>query len=444
MAERRRGVMASFAAAFSEKRVLIQTAGGVRDLRVTPGSQVLLGGVGLLAIGWLALATAHVAIDLAAADGQAGRGVALHEAYQARLNALTAERDQRASEASSAQSRFKLAMDQISRQQSALLHAAEERQELSAALDLTRGRLQDALARRDAVTAANDRLLAEMNDVNASLQAGASGADLTETLQAVTGALSHAVAVRDAASAERESLAAELAATELELAMTSRRQDEMLTRLEQAVGDSFGPLEELLRRADLEVETTIAALRRDYSGAGGPLVPLSVSTRSYDSGPMAGRFDELMFDIDRMNLLQLAIGKVPYAMPVKDAHRFTSPFGHRHDPVHGGRRMHNGVDFAAPKGTAIYATADGVVTTAGRESGYGYTVRIEHEFGFETLYAHQTRLHVEKGQRVSRGDHIGGMGSTGRSTGVHLHYEVRLNGRPVDPMTYVEAAKDVF
>ena len=85
-----------------------------------------------------------------------------------------------------------------------------------------------------------------------------------------------------------------------------------------------------------------------------------------------------------------------------------------------------------------------MVTSAERESGYGNVVRIRHEFGFETVYAHQSKIRVRPGQTVSRGEQIGDMGSTGRSTGVHLHYEVRLNGRPVNPMTYLEAAKDVF
>ena len=106
--------------------------------------------------------------------------------------------------------------------------------------------------------------------------------------------------------------------------------------------------------------------------------------------------------------------------------------------------MHAGVDLAGPRGTAIFATADGVVVAAGPESGYGNVVRIQHEFGFETVYAHQSKIRVKVGQQVSRGVQIGDMGSTGRSTGSHLHYEVRVNGQPVNPMTYLEAAKDVF
>jgi murein DD-endopeptidase MepM/ murein hydrolase activator NlpD len=106
--------------------------------------------------------------------------------------------------------------------------------------------------------------------------------------------------------------------------------------------------------------------------------------------------------------------------------------------------MHAGVDLAAPRGTPVYATGDGVVTKAGRESGYGNVVHVQHELGFETVYAHLSSISVRPGQLLSRGARIGGMGSTGRSTGSHLHYEVRASGKPVNPMIYLEAAKDVF
>jgi murein DD-endopeptidase MepM/ murein hydrolase activator NlpD len=106
--------------------------------------------------------------------------------------------------------------------------------------------------------------------------------------------------------------------------------------------------------------------------------------------------------------------------------------------------MHNGTDFAAPHGTPIFATADGVVVHAEWLSGYGRLVKIQHEFGIETRYAHMSKIRVKKGQRVSRGQRIGDMGNTGRSTGTHLHYEVRVGGRPVNPMIYIKAANDVF
>jgi len=148
--------------------------------------------------------------------------------------------------------------------------------------------------------------------------------------------------------------------------------------------------------------------------------------------------------MDQLNLYRIAAQKAPFATPVKSAFRFTSGFGYRRDPKTGGRRMHNGVDFAASSGTPLYSTADGVVVHAGWSAGYGRLVKIQHEFGIETRYAHLSKLRVKVGQRVSRGDRIGDMGASGRVTGVHLHYEVRVGGRAVNPMTYIKAANDVF
>ena len=142
--------------------------------------------------------------------------------------------------------------------------------------------------------------------------------------------------------------------------------------------------------------------------------------------------------MDQINLYRIAAERTPFALPVLDNFRVTSPFGPRWG------RLHAGTDMAAPMGTPIYATADGVVTYAGWSSGYGRLVKIQHEFGIETRYAHQSRIRVEVGQRVSRGDRIGDMGNSGISTGSHVHYEVRVNGEPVNPMTYIRAGEDVF
>ena len=143
-------------------------------------------------------------------------------------------------------------------------------------------------------------------------------------------------------------------------------------------------------------------------------------------------------DLGALNIYRIAIEKVPLAHPIKDKHRFTSGFGPRWG------RMHNGLDFAAPHGTPIYAAADGVIIFAGRKSAYGRLVKIKHDFGYETRYAHLSKIRVKNGQRVSRGERIGDIGNTGRSTGTHLHYEIRTNGKAVNPMNYIKAAKDVF
>lgn len=127
---------------------------------------------------------------------------------------------------------------------------------------------------------------------------------------------------------------------------------------------------------------------------------------------------------------------VPSRMPLADT-RLTSDYGMRTHPVLGGTRRHSGVDLAAPSGTPIYATADGLVSRAGPFSSYGNYVAIEHGGQLQTRYAHMSRIAVSDGARVKKGDVIGYVGSTGRSTGPHLHYEVRVGGEAVNPLPYM-------
>jgi murein DD-endopeptidase MepM/ murein hydrolase activator NlpD len=115
----------------------------------------------------------------------------------------------------------------------------------------------------------------------------------------------------------------------------------------------------------------------------------------------------------------------------------TSGFGPRRHPISGGTRLHSGVDIGAPSGAPITAADAGVVVMAGSSGGYGNWTLIDHGGGLATGYAHQSSIGVTRGQHVSRGAVIGRVGSTGASTGPHLHWEVRVNGTPVDPMRYV-------
>lgn len=129
---------------------------------------------------------------------------------------------------------------------------------------------------------------------------------------------------------------------------------------------------------------------------------------------------------------------VPSLVPIPGLH-LTSSFGMRTHPVLGGRRAHKGVDLAAATGTPIHAAADGIISRADWFSSYGLYVSIEHGGDIQTRYAHMSRLNVAKGQRVRKGDVIGFVGSTGRSTGPHLHYEVRISNTAVNPVPYMQS-----
>jgi murein DD-endopeptidase MepM/ murein hydrolase activator NlpD len=136
---------------------------------------------------------------------------------------------------------------------------------------------------------------------------------------------------------------------------------------------------------------------------------------------------------------EVLLASTPAIQPVsnKQLTRIASGFGYRIDPVYKTVKMHAGLDFAAPQGTPIYATADGVVNEAGNSGdGYGNHVVIRHGYGYETLYGHMFRVKARRGEKVKRGTVIGYVGSTGKSTGPHCHYEVRKNDRPLDPVYF--------
>lgn len=147
--------------------------------------------------------------------------------------------------------------------------------------------------------------------------------------------------------------------------------------------------------------------------------------------------------LEKKELLEKAIQSFPLVAPV-EKFRFTSGFGARRDPFHRRVRQHNGVDLAAPTGTPILAPSQGKVIAVGRMGGYGQVVKIDHGFGIETVYAHLSKALVKEGDEVKPQQIIALMGSTGRSTGSHLHYEIRVNGRAWNPQAFIDAGNDLL
>jgi murein DD-endopeptidase MepM/ murein hydrolase activator NlpD len=165
------------------------------------------------------------------------------------------------------------------------------------------------------------------------------------------------------------------------------------------------------------------------TGRGGP----------FDGNKADPTFKQLFTSWKKLDNLASGAIAVPSDKPVKTA-AFTSGYGVRSDPFRGGAAMHAGIDLAGPHGTPIYATADGTVTNAGWNSGgYGNLIKVDHGRGIETRYGHLAQMLVRDGQPVKRGQLIGRMGSTGRSTGNHLHYEVRIDGRAVNPIPFMRS-----
>ena len=239
-----------------------------------------------------------------------------------------------------------------------------------------------------------------------------------------------------------------------ELAQYKRQYEMIMPRVERAekVLEDLEERDNMLYRTIFECEPVSDAER--YSGIGG--VERYAALDGYDNSELikltTKRVDDLtkrlyvesksleeIYSIARMKTERMA--SMPAIMPIaKDKCKIVSGFGYRFHPILKYMRLHTGIDLTAQTGTPIYATGDGVVRVAGRNpegySGYGVVVEIDHGFGFHTLYAHLNTFTVNSGQKVKRGEQIGTVGSSGMSTGAHLHYEVILNGKKVDPVYY--------
>ncbi|SDE93793.1 M23 family metallopeptidase [Limimaricola pyoseonensis] len=426
---------------FPEKRLFLRSDTETRFIRLHPSTQLVAWAGATLTVGWTITATAIVLMDSIGAGNFRAQAQRDQMIYEERLNALSQERDLRASEAAAAQERFSAALETISNMQSELLASEERSREMETGLGVVQGALRRTMLERETAREAAERLELALAE-GGSLPGGADAQAIENTLDILSGALADTAEERDSLAEDAELAFEQANELQLELRLMTERNDEIFRKLEEAMTVSVEPLGDMFRAAGMDPDSMLKQVRKGYSGiGGGALTPIQFSTMGGHAGHGAHdaeRANALLDRMDEINLYRIAAEKAPFGNPVNASYRFTSGFGQRWG------RLHAGADFAAPIGTPVVATADGVVTEAGWASGYGRLIKIQHEFGIETRYAHLNKIRVKVGQRVSRGDRIGDMGNSGRSTGPHLHYEVRVGGTPVNPMTYIRAGKDVF
>lgn len=253
---------------------------------------------------------------------------------------------------------------------------------------------------------------------------------------------------------------AESASTVGAVSDSSKEADELISLIEREIPGAAGLariearqlafVERVTRYADRRAQSAESAIRRlglnpqmmmvaDEEAMGGPLEQL-VTGRD---GSLDPRFERMVLSLSRMASLERGLQEIPQVMPA-DIRSISSGFGYRRDPFNGHAAMHAGLDFRAPYGAPIHAAADGTVSFVGTKAGYGNVVEVSHGNGMITRYAHMSRFDARVGQDVTAGSVIGRIGNSGRSTGPHLHFEVRINGRAVNPRPFLETAPDVL
>ena len=309
---------------------------------------------------------------------------------------------------------------------------------------------QDALQEAERIEDDNSRLKNEILLVQGKLarltESGVSG------INAENGNMPlHKILLqRDLATSEAEALQEKVRNLEKLIANMQDTQILVFRKMASLADNNIDRMEEdlsgirqSLAGTGLGMETLLSRIRRDKEnvGIGGPFIPAPMPKMQHSSLNIS--LVSLNQRLDRWYDLTTLQNALPIGKPVERI-RVTSPFGTRGDPFQDAPAIHEAVDLGGMTGEPIYTTAPGKVVRAGRWGWYGNMVEIDHGLGFRTRYAHMDKVFVTKGDTVRAGDRIGSVGSTGRSTGAHLHYEIRVRGQAVDPMKFIKASKNVF
>jgi murein DD-endopeptidase MepM/ murein hydrolase activator NlpD len=259
----------------------------------------------------------------------------------------------------------------------------------------------------------------------------------SNTLRGTNAKLNEHASERIALRRERDALATRVRGLEEDIATIRTAQDRFVDNLFDKSKKGVAELERVVAATGVDIDRMLTPAGR-REGRGGPLVPAKI----FENAPLNERANDLRRKIDRWQSLHAAVRNLPLTAPVESS-RLTSVFGGRRDPFTGRWAVHNGVDMAGSSGTPVLATGPGSVVFTGWHGGYGWMVEIDHGVGVRTRYAHLQSIAVQKGEKITAQEKVGLMGCSGRCTGPHLHYEVLIDGKAVDPVNFLSAGEYV-
>ncbi len=309
---------------FPEKRLFLRSDAETRFIRLTSETQLVAWTGGIIVVGWTIIATAILLMDSIGAGNFRAQAARDQMIYEERLNSLSIERDIRAEEAVAAQRRFTSALDQISIMQTELLSTEDKRRELETGLEVVQATLRNTMKDREA---ARDQVAALSAD-GADAAATALSQEASGTVDLLASALADTAAERDMIAADAVFALDQAAEMELRLRLLEEKNDDIFRQLEEAMLVSVEPLDKMFRQAGLNPDSLLSAVRRGYSGTGGPLAPMSFSTKGGAPDPDTARANGILDRMDRINLYRIAAERAPFDTPVKASFRLPLVLAH--------------------------------------------------------------------------------------------------------------------
>jgi murein DD-endopeptidase MepM/ murein hydrolase activator NlpD len=466
---------------FPERQIYIRSDGRVQFFTFGPTLQATLAGLTLIFLGWVAFATVNVIFKDRIIAAKDHRYQQMQSAYENRVADLQLSYDELNGALVAAEDRFKATADELQLKQNTIVNFLSHKQQV----DATLSGLANATVRThvDGVSHPGAYLGGPTDGINSSvslsdlpstprvsLPAGvselpvmplpvspqprtakptkASLLDFGDAVGRLTGLLfgtaTPAPRLSSAQYIQHPALRV-LAEQTDRIARLGSTETAVMSQTQGEVAQGVSELQTVIRRAGINPNDYTRGFESTH-GMGGPDIPLqNVQVEGIADKSFSTAFLRASVVLGQLDTLLSAMHHLPLAMPVSGSQfERTSGFGARVDPFTGQYAFHSGVDFAGPWGSVIQSTAPGRVIYAGQRGGYGNMVEIDHGFGIHTRYGHLSKILVQLGANVAAGAPIGKLGSTGRSTGPHVHYEVWYNDVVRNPSTFIEAGRHVL
>ncbi len=452
MANKGRGTLARvYGRLFPERQIYVRSEGEVRFITFSGRVQLGLASIVLLLGAWFSFSTFQYVFqnDIIAAKneriraGQVAYAALEGEMQETQLRFITAARDLDA--------KHSQLISLVSHKENLEARLNEISQRLAAVSDDHREASKEAAALRNQLQGERSLLSGQIGTLQGELRTTLDQrSDLEESLAATRDRVVSLSAERDNLIKSNADLSDNLSAINNRLVDIRGEQQRFIERISARTSDDIALLENTIAMTGLSPRTLFEKSGVFDSAMGGPVIDPSAA----EAGSIAAlaREDGAAFDssvagledsLQRWEALQSVLRVLPIAAPA-DNFYISSDYGRRRDPITKRMAFHAGVDLAGPARQPVYATAPGIVARAGRNGPYGNMVEIDHGFGLRTRYGHLDKISVKKGEEVGFRTMIGRMGSTGRSTGTHLHYEIRFEGKAYDPSRFLKAGKYVF
>lgn len=462
---------------FPERQIYIRSDGRVQFFTFGPSLQATLAGLTLIFLGWVAFATVNVIFKDRIIAAKDHRYQQMQTAYENRVADLQMSYDELNGALVGAEDRFKAAADGLQAKQNAIAGFLNRANQVQASVRATppasasqpapasSATPQHSIGSLD-VEAPADFHLGEGGSSQITMMPGpaapqprtarplkSSFLDTTmkrvaALLQSVTGRLHQAPPAgqeRFAAAYAKHPTLRALADQTARVTHIGRDESVLMAKTERALGQGVGNLRAVMHRTGINPDTLTRRMAANQ-GVGGPEIPLSqVRIEGINDPAFTRAYLSAAAVLEQLNGLSAALDRVPLAMPVSAAgFDRSSGFGARVDPFTGRYAFHPGIDLAGPWGSSVRATASGKVVFAGYRGGYGNMVEVDHGYGIHTRYGHLSAITVRVGATLDKGASLGRVGSTGRSTGPHVHYEVWYDNIVKNPNNFIEAGRDVL